>query len=198
MTAKARDEGGVTLVEVLVSMSLFMIVMAGVLQLEAMALKAQMRSIAWTTLTTNALMARQALSQAVTPASAIRSPALGASSADLSVLSNADPETGAALVSSLPAEYQRFCVDPPGKRLYLYTGPGAPYAGECGTGAPAGSTRFLIAGGEPFLITASFFRPAAEANVILMDYTVSLQNPILAAGGTVSQQLQATISNAIF
>lgn len=178
-------------------MTLFSMVLAAVLQIEYMGLRAQMRSAAAMVVSANVVLARQALVGALQPACDVLSPAPGSRGPSLTVLHNYDAELRQPLISGLPAELSYFCVDEGKRRLFLYRGPVTAAFGDCGSLPGLGVERVLVAGGDNFRVTADFSRPPAANNLVAADFTVSLRHASLTTDTTVTRHLEVGFRHAL-
>lgn len=198
----ASRERGFTVVELMISMTLFMLVVAGVIQLEFMGLRSQMRETASSVADANAGMIRAAFAAAVGPATMVAAPAPGASALALTVLHNFDPATGQALVADRPVEFRHLCLAADGKRFYLYQGEGATFGHACGSDPGAGVSRILVAGGSAFTVAAGFARPAENDNLVVLTYAVLLaarpsSGPYPAGVSAGARQVRGVLRHAV-
>jgi prepilin-type N-terminal cleavage/methylation domain-containing protein len=175
----ARRPRGFSLIELVVAINLFAILVAAIAAIESSVLRQQSKVMGNALVASGATSIGKAFGSMGSSASFIGAPAAGTAAPSATFWENFDWTTSTAIDPTQPVRFRHFCIQPTGASpneglLWFYEGGFPMPAIACGVGAANGVTRARIAGAGDVTVTALFFRPANENNLIQLSYTVTL------------------------
>jgi hypothetical protein len=157
----------------IIAVGLFALVMAGVAAMTGTVVRAQTRLLGGAVLGNAATLARRASAVALESATFVATPGPGEISAALTAWSNLEDDGLTTMVPGVPARYAHECVSADGSFLHLYTGTAPLPAIVCGDEAP-GARHLVVAGGPRFSISARFYRPEENADLVQTDIALAM------------------------
>lgn len=193
MTRRGRRPG-FTLAELLVAVTLFGIMMAGMAGFYAMVFRSQTRRFTDVALQNGGTLVRRAFDSAVGAATYVQDPSTGCIAGYLTAWTNLDADGATPLVAGVAVRFQHLCVDKAQQQVFLYQGRFPKPAFLCGEPAPRGASRVLVAGGPGFHVDLSFYRP--EENLVQMNKCLLTLTGSLGEAHEAGVQAQAVIRHA--
>ncbi len=164
---------GFTLIELVVSVALFSIVMAGIASISMAVLRNQTRLLVASSIDNATTITRHSLTVALQDATYVAAPPPGADAAVLTTWSNLDDDGVTRIVPGLPSRFTHHCLDAGASSLHFYSGSAPMPAIVCG-GEYAGVFHTVLAGGAGYSLAARFSRPASSANLVEADVGLAL------------------------
>ena len=164
---------GFTLIELVVSVALFSVVMAGIGSISMAVLRHQTRLLVASSFDNATTLARRSLTAALQDATYVAAPPSGIAGGVLTTWTNLDDDGVTRIVPGRPSRFTHHCVSADASLLHFYSGAAPMPAIACG-GDYSGVFHTVLAGGAGYRLAARFYRPPEAANLVEAGVSLSL------------------------